>query len=127
MIINSKAMTEFDPQVVVSKSAVRVSEHGSTSFKALKRQKQEMKAGQEVKKEHLLDQEMKEEIEQQYDPMFYDNVMRNLIQKVVVVGNGQLEDFPRISNQGGNLSFDAYQQGGVRDIFDVLKSRMEFH
>jgi hypothetical protein len=51
---------------------------------------------------------MKEEIENQFNPLFYDNVMRNLVQKVVLVGNGNLEEFPRVSAFGGQLSFDAY-------------------
>jgi hypothetical protein len=54
-------------------------------------------------------------------------MLQHLVQRVVVVGSGSLDEFPRILITNGRLEFSAYQQEGVRDIFDVLKSRVDFY
>ena len=41
--------------------------------------------------------------------MFYDNVLGHLVKKIVIVGNGSLNEFPRIFSSSGKLEFDAYQ------------------
>ena len=44
-----------------------------------------------------------------------------------MVGAGSLDEFPRITFMNERIGYDAYNQQGTRDIFDVLKSRVSYH
>ena len=70
--------------------------------------------------------EIKEMIKQTHDPNIYDRILRQLKQSVVIVGNGDLNEFPHVTAMYGAPTFLNNNDIVPRSIFEVQKCRFDY-
>ena len=63
--------------------------------------------------------EIEDVFKKQNDPNFYDTILRQLKQSVVIVGQGELGEFPQVTAMYGAPTFLNNKGVVTRNIFEV--------
>lgn len=128
-IQQSAQMKNFDPDMPVKKSTVALvgsQQVGQTSsFKQMKQKAKSMRLTEKIEQEmnKTEDVEMIASVEVETvtanNPVYYDKIMKELARKVITVGAGDLNEFPKVELINAQISFKNMLPKSARNIFEV--------